>query len=211
MRALQRPVVPTCLEDYRHGENNWDDFSAEDKDLLRQALDQMQHGLCAYCESSLKTWHIEHFRARSTHPQLTFTWDNLFGSCLTPDHCGDYKDKKGKPYDPNELTHPCEQDPDDFLLFVPDGTVQPRQGLSPKHHQCAEETIRVFRLNQKDLCERRAGVIRSMLETEPDILQVLMESTDRDRAAFTQEFLATYAVGPHPTPIRHVIAALSDL
>ncbi|UDN34482.1 retron system putative HNH endonuclease [Proteus sp. NMG38-2] len=41
----------------------------------------MQKGFCAYCECSLKRKHIEHFRTRDSHTNLTFIWSNLFGSC----------------------------------------------------------------------------------------------------------------------------------
>lgn len=206
MQYLNRSAAPTCLAQYRHGQHNWDNITPQDKAAIRQSLELMQTGLCAYCEVALKVWHIEHFYTRDRYPQKTFDWGNLFASCNSEESCGDYKDKKGKPYQPQDLIHPCQHNPDTFLFFSRDGQVQPRINLSVADYQRAQETIRVFNLNLPDLCERRAEVVRNLLSMEPDILAVLTECTDDDRQLLIADFLQTYATGPHPTPIRHLLS-----
>jgi uncharacterized protein (TIGR02646 family) len=205
MQHLIRPAAPTCLAQYRHGQHNWDNISSQEKAAIRQSLEPMQRGLCAYCEAALKAWHIEHFYPRDRYPQRTFDWDNLFGSCNSAESCGGYKDQKGKPYQPHDLIHPCQHHPDSFLFFSQDGQVQPRVNLSATDYQRAQETIRVFNLNMPDLCERRAAVVQSLLSMEPDILSVLPECTDDERQLLVADFLQTYASGSHPTPIRHLL------
>lgn len=205
MQHLIRPVAPPCLTQYRHGQHNWDSISPQEKAAIRQSLEEMQTGLCAYCEVTLRAWHIEHFYTRDRYPQQTFDWGNLFGSCNSVESCGDYKDKKGKPYQPQDLIHPCQHHPDTFLFFSRTGDVSPRTNLSPADLKRAQETIRVFNLNSPDLCERRAAVVGSLLAMEPDILSVLPECTDEERHLLIEDFLQTYAIGPHPTPIRHLL------
>lgn len=205
MQRLNRPDPPTCLSDYQHGKHHWDDVPVEEKGILRKALAEMQNHRCAYCEAKLKFWHIEHFYTRHQYPQKTFDWDNLFGSCTSEEHCGDYKDKKGKPYQPADLIHPCQHSPDEFLFFAQDGTVRPRHGLSAAHRKRAEETIRVFNLDAPDLRKRRAQVIRDFEPIIQDIINFLSSLDDDERPLWIADFLQEYAIDAHPTPIRHLL------
>jgi hypothetical protein len=56
---------------------------------VKDALVNMFHGKCAYCESKITVvtyGAIEHFRPKSDYPDLTFEWSNLLLSC---DVCND--------------------------------------------------------------------------------------------------------------------------
>ncbi|NEX17772.1 MAG: TIGR02646 family protein [Halochromatium sp.] len=100
MHQLTRPSAPGCLRRYRYGRNTWCDVSPDEKTEIWRSLDLMQDYRCAYCEASLKTksgqpeGHIEHFRQRKHHPQGTFDWQNLFGSCNRQESCGKHKDRQ---------------------------------------------------------------------------------------------------------------------
>jgi uncharacterized protein (TIGR02646 family) len=51
---------------------------------VKDALVEMFHGKCAYCESKITVvtyGAIEHFRPKSIHVDLTFAWENLLLSC----------------------------------------------------------------------------------------------------------------------------------
>lgn len=59
-------------------------------DQVRMSLEQLFSGKCAYCETSLEGFDVEHFRPkggvaeRPDHPGyywLTYTWENLYPSC----------------------------------------------------------------------------------------------------------------------------------
>ena len=108
--------------------------------------------------------HIEHFRQRRSYPQGTFEWSNLFGSCNRMGTCGKAKDQCGT-YPPESLIKPDIDNPDDYFVFTPRGTVEPRAGLSPAQRHRASETIRIFALdgalNQIRLAEL-AGYLQTM-------------------------------------------------
>lgn len=208
MHPLQRPPCPACLASFRHGLHNWSKFHARAgaAQEVREALEAMQHGQCAYCEAPLNdSWHIEHFWPRGTYPQKTFDWNNLYGSCRGKDRCGTYKDQGGRPYEPSDLIDPCSDDPDDFLFFAVDGTVQPKEGLTPHALRRAEETIRVFNLNAPALRRQRQQTVRTLLSAEPDVLDVLAEFEPEDRWVWVQDLIDDYCAGCFPTPLRHLL------
>lgn len=130
MHRLDRdPQAPACLRGYQHGRDKWSMESptgAERGDIWTK-LDAMQGCRCAYCEAAISRGkcHIEHFRQRDRYPQGTFEWSNLFGSCDRESTCGTFKDRCGA-YPHADLIKPDVEDPDEFLVFDPQG------GHSPK-------------------------------------------------------------------------------
>lgn len=90
---------------------------------VKQALDTMFHGKCAYCESKIKHVsypHIEHYRPKSKYPHLTFEWTNLLlgcGICNSAEFKGDNfpEAEEGGPY-----IDPCVDDPDEHFDFLYD-------------------------------------------------------------------------------------------
>ena len=85
MQKLDRAIclAPACLGGYAHGVHTWDNVSSVHKGEIRAQLEAMQGRRCAYCEGDIDSLgqHIEHFRRKSLHPELTFVWGNLFWSC----------------------------------------------------------------------------------------------------------------------------------
>lgn len=148
MHRLHRNVqAPASLQRYHHGRDNWDTLTWEVRREIRAKLCDMQGGRCAYCEAeiSIDRSHIEHFRQRGRYPQGTFDWENFFGSCNRSDTCGDHKDKCG-PYNPSDLLKPDIDDPDEFLMFDPQGGIHPKAGLTAGNQHRAQETIRILNL-----------------------------------------------------------------
>ncbi|MEN8219853.1 MAG: hypothetical protein ABFS56_26590 [Pseudomonadota bacterium] len=96
----QRPDgLEAFFRQYPH-ERNWEEFrnyqaykNAHDEtayEELREALVEIQHGLCAYCETDLTEYknyppRIEHFCPKSFDKNGNFNWTlesiNLFGVC----------------------------------------------------------------------------------------------------------------------------------
>ena len=209
MHPIARVACPICLNRYQHGRDNWDTFHARPGDVqqVRQALETMQKGQCAYCEAALVDgrWHIEHLWPKSVHPQRTFEWDNLFASCMRRDSCGTHKDQGGRPYDPQDLVDPAQEDPDDFLFFAQDGTVQPRIGLNGRALRKADETIRVFNLNSPALRHQRAQVVKGLLAGEAGVVEMLADLGPEDRWAWIRDLIQDYCAGCFQAPVRHLL------
>jgi len=206
MRKLDRASIdaPPCLARYQHGRDNWDDVK-EDKQEIRTYLERLQSRSCAYCEGSLDELeqHIDHFRCKARFPKLTFDWSNLYWSCLHDDSCGWYKDNKSASYDPNVLIDPCQDDPDHYFRFYADGTIPIRGGLSMAEQQRAEETLRVFNLQNQRLNAMRQRAFETYQAIEPGILEALVEFEEYERQAFIEEEIARACTQPFSAVIRH--------
>ena len=67
--------------------SSWDDFRNHDRGEpyreLRNALENLQHGLCGYCEIALKSndRKIEHVIPRDLEPGQTFNHENMIACC----------------------------------------------------------------------------------------------------------------------------------
>jgi len=125
----------------------------------------MQGRRCAYCEGPMIAGnrHIEHFRQRRCYPEGTFDWNNLFGFCDRAGTCGRAKDQCGD-YPEGSLIKADIENPDDFLVFTPRGTVEPRVDLSAGDHLRASETIRILGLDGA-LNQIRRALLCGYLET----------------------------------------------
>jgi len=86
MREIKKGPPPSYLASYAK-ETDWGLLKEKATDLRRHLV-QEQQGLCAYCmrrieadPASPSVARIEHIQARSTHPLLTFSWNNLVACC----------------------------------------------------------------------------------------------------------------------------------
>lgn len=209
MRRLNRGAVaqPACLANYQHGQHKWDDLSPEDKEEIRQRLEQMQGRRCAYCEGSLDVlgWHIEHFRRKhAAHfPHLTFVWANLYWSCDQHDSCGHFKDNGAGAYNPNDLIDPCVDNPDAFFRFRADGTISIRHGLQAPDQHRARETLRVFNLDPQwgRLRQMRRAALVGYISMIDDAIGFTMGELQQ----LFEDELAVAESLPFSTAIRHVL------
>ncbi|WP_224788154.1 retron Ec78 anti-phage system effector HNH endonuclease PtuB [Pseudomonas fluorescens] len=167
MRKLQRGSGPGCLSLYQHGRHNWGCVTSEHRAEIWRDLNTMQGGRCAYCEAPINESdrHIEHFRQKGRDPRVTFEWENLFGSCNRHESCGKHKDRCA--YAPLVLIKPDCDDPDDYWVFVSDGTIRPRADLSTPQQSRAEESLRIFNLDARNgrLRHMRREAVRQYLDT----------------------------------------------
>lgn len=209
MHQLQRNAVPpTCLAKYRHGVNQWRELTASDKEEIWRELNTMQGERCAYCEGTLsKEKHIEHFRQRSRCPQLTFTWDNLFGSCNRSDSCGKHKDECQ--YLAVDLIKADIEDPERFLVFEVTGTVQTRANLSAVDRRKAEETIRILNLNAAALRQIRRVLLMQYTKTADTFAALAIEHGEAAVKRLLEEELDSTSLLPHATAIKHVLTRQS--
>lgn len=210
MHYLARNVVqhPECLGRYRHGRHQWCNVTQDDRQEILNALEAMQGRRCAYCECDLDQHgnHIEHFRQRGRFPQGTFEWNNLFWSCLRGDSCGKHKDSCGE-YDHSDVIKPDVEDPEQFFLFVYDGTITIRQTLTEEQRRRAEETLCVFNLNPHHgpLRQMRHAMISGYKKTAEDIQELAVLFPPDVWMPFFAEELAQTQDLPFCTAIKHVL------
>ncbi len=182
MHSFHRGREPIDFAKYKGW--SWNSFSkTPDHAILGDALYGVQDGYCAYCETHLDSkdkGHIEHLERRSEHHEKTFDWNNLFFSCLSSNSCGKYKDEHGIRFSRADIVDPSREKLTDFFTFNMMGKILAKDGVG-KHR--AEETIRVFNLNDPGLVQKRqsAGITVSRYfdktDTEKDeFLAFLAES-----------------------------------
>lgn len=218
MRQLKRGTPPSVLAKFKHGTHSWKDLDFSDREAIWVALNQMQSQLCAYCEVGLGVdKHIEHFCTRDRHPQLTFDWGNLLGSCGRRDTCGTYKDqgfkKTQRSYECADLVNPSIHDPDDFFIFRESGRVEPRRGLNEADAARAELTIDVLNLNQDAskqgyICGIRERALKAYKDKESGFLEGLLELPVDERSLYLEAELEATQSQPYGTIIRHFLRAL---
>jgi uncharacterized protein (TIGR02646 family) len=189
MHALDRNTVPipACLI-APPAEWDYSDLRGNEKEEIRTRLLELQRHRCAYCErrtgDQRDDGHIEHFRNQVEHIHLRLSWGNMFWSCNDEKTCGKHKDKCDRAtgpratFNPNHLIDPSQDDPNNFLLFVVDGTVRPRDGLDEENERRAKETLRVFQLadsaylrkSREDAVNPYVGAINSLLSAGADLV-----------------------------------------
>ncbi len=213
MHKLTRSEAPDCLSQYKHGRDKWSSVTDSHKGEIWQRLNQMQHQCCAYCECNIApiigNAHIEHFRQRASHlyPQGAFEWNNIFGSCNRLSSCGKYKDS-AVTYAYQDLIKMDEEDPEDLLLFLPDGSVTPRSNLSSNGRRRAEETIRIFNLNGA-LRQIRYNEIQGYQQTAEDLAFFREELSEEEWYSMLDDELEAIQQLPFSTAIKHLL--LSNL
>jgi uncharacterized protein (TIGR02646 family) len=218
MRRLNRQSVdvPSCLvnppEDRTYG-----NLRREQKAEIRQKLLHMQGNRCAYCErrtgKDAHDGHVEHFRSQATHPHRELEWCNLFWSCTDQHSCGKHKDDcnlvggtgRKRAFTIDDILDPSIDDPDEYLLFVHDGTVRPRGDLSPNEARRAEETLRVFNLDQSSfLQDSRADAVRPYITSVDALLSLGVEIVRK----YVQSQLPIIDEQPFSTAIKHYLGGL---
>ncbi|SDR63350.1 TIGR02646 family protein [Rhizobiales bacterium GAS113] len=195
MHALDRNTVPTppCLAAPLAG-RGYNHLRGGEKEEIRASLLDLQKHRCAYCErrtgEERDDGHIEHFRSQGGHHHLSLAWTNLFWSCNDEKTCGKHKDKCDRAsgpraaFDPNDLIDPCQDNPNNFLLFVYDGTVRPLEGLDAVDQRRAQETLRVFQLadsaylrkSREDAVKPYVGAIDSLLSAGVELVVRYVQS-----------------------------------
>ena len=213
MHQLDRSHVPfpACLGQYQHGRNNWNDLSDVDRQAIRAALEAMQGRRCAYCECRLDAHHgqhIEHCRQRGRSPQGPFDWHNLFWSCERNNSCGKHKDECGG-YNHDDLIKPDVEDPEQFFLFVSNGSIVLRAGLTAAQQHRAKETLRILNLDAQwgPLRHMRQRAARGYIRVVEDIMEMAaIHPPDIWQLLLEQELDQSRSL-PFCTAIKHVLAS----
>jgi len=180
MRRIEKRAEPACLEDLRQTPGaDWSSVGGAQKQEMRKAAWDEQHGLCAYCmsrlpEPSAQTMKIEHYHARSVKKEHWFVWDNLLGVCLGDIgiesggdryHCDTYRGQL--PKEKQDLhVHPAQFPPDAGKRFscTKAGELIPAKNLDDQTKACVQSTIDKLNLNIWRLKNNRKRVLFALQE-----------------------------------------------
>lgn len=132
---------------------------------IKNALVEMFHGKCAYCESAITHidyGHIEHFKPKSTaaYYELAVDWSNLLlacGRCNGAEHKGmkfPLKNEGGP------LVNPTEEEPSQHLAFDFDVKLRLANVLGVSGR--GEVTRRLLGLNRPELVRRRSDFVKKL-------------------------------------------------
>lgn len=203
------------MSSFLHGRDNWGDVSRSQKTQIWVSLTAMQGHRCAYCECDIENSdrHIEHFIQKGRVPSETFNWRNLFGSCCISDTCGDLKDRVGA-YNHAHVIKPDIDDPDDFLLFVSDGTIKPLDGLTADQEEKAKTTLRIMGLHHQNgqLRNMRKVAVLGYIQTAECFGELAAEDPGND-LGWREELdveLSKVVDLPFSTAIRHMFQSYVD-
>lgn len=217
MHKLDRAKVPVpaCLVTPARG-RAYTDLHGPEKEEIRKTLLDLQGARCAYCERrtgvARDDGHIEHFVGQAKEKQRSLEWTNLFWSCNDEKTCGKHKDKCNftsgpqARFRPEDLLQPSIDDPEGFLLFVPDGTIRPRPGLSKEDERRAEETLRVFQLAAPHLRTSREDAILPYVRA----LDALRAAGPDHLVAYVQRELGELDTTPFGTAIKQLLDSVTS-
>ena len=159
---------------------------------IKEALVEMFHGKCAYCESKITHidyGHIEHFKPKSfpAYRALTFEWTNLFLACGI---CNGSEQKGTKFPSASEggpIINPCEDEPTDHFEFVYDPTSRLATIIGKTTR--GETTEKLLGLNRHELRRHRSNQVRKLMflkkaaQTDPEAETILQEA-QQDNAEY---------------------------
>lgn len=220
MHRLDRNSVtaPACITPH-DAARQYSNLRGPQKTEIRTALLTMQQNRCAYCERRTGTGendgHIEHFRRQVDCPDRTTDWRNLFWSCSDPNFCGKHKDTcdvvgstgKCRPVNMDDIIDPSTDDPDHFLHFISDGSIQQRPNLTPDEQRRYVETLRVFQLADAPfLVDSRKDAVKPYIDALSDLLSCGPETV----RAYVARQLTRINHVPFETAIRHFLISYAS-
>ena len=146
----------------KHKIINWDSFTTEIKQVLKQyLLKEQENSCCPYCEIeiSLENSQIEHIKPKNKFPKLLTEYDNLLACCLESKRCGNSKANKW-----DELfINPITENPEDYFKYdIKTGKIISIFKDGEKYEK-VKYTINLLNLNDNRLCNIRRKYILEFL------------------------------------------------
>jgi uncharacterized protein (TIGR02646 family) len=117
--------------------------------LLIQPLKDMTNNHCSFCDGypmgNMSQDTIEHFRPKEKYPKLSFCWSNLFLACnVCQEKFNNYSKLLLKP---DSLNYEFNKY---FIVDYKTGKIKANPVSSKIDQDKAEETIKLYKLNDKD-------------------------------------------------------------
>ena len=144
LEQIRANYTPRWVLHYRDGngprpsDSRWKGFYNDLKEIFG--------GLCVYCEERHKG-EIDHFRPKSLHPELVYSWSNWLFTCRSCNNA------KGDKWPPGGYVDPCARSraawPEQYFTFDTEtGEILPKGGLSPRRRLKALRMIEDLGLNE---------------------------------------------------------------
>lgn len=168
MRRINKGVPFDDFVKYldKHKPSKWEELNGELRYNMRlHILLYEQDCLCGYSEIPLDaentSSHIDHFVKRDYDHSKTFDWDNLVVSAIDEDYGGKYKDNtyKIKQNEYAQIFNPTKDDMGQYIEYLRDGRIAPRDGIQDAINDKILKTIEVFNLNCRSLKNRRKQLL----------------------------------------------------
>lgn len=158
------------------------------KTAVKAALNQDQHGLCAYCEQHLTpdSGQIDHIKPKggaNAHAHLCFTYTNYAHGCINCKTCGQKKKNGLLPIEPGPG---CNRE----WTLSTDGTIEPVVNLTNARRHAVRQTRDMLGLNvDSNLVDERKRWLAQTI--------VILKQAPTDIQAFLQT-----------APFRHILATV---
>ena len=168
MRRINKGVPFDDFVKYlnKHKPSKWEELNGELRYNMRlHILLYEQDCLCGYSEIPLDaentSSHIDHFVKRDYDHSKIFDWDNLVVSAIDEDYGGKYKDNtyKIKQNEYAQVFNPTKDDMGQYIEYLRDGRIAPRDGIQDAINDKILKTIEVFNLNCRSLKNRRKQLL----------------------------------------------------
>lgn len=156
--------TPRWIGHYRNGvgsrptDSRWRDF--------REDLGQRFHLQCGYCESICRG-QVDHFRPKSTFPELVYEWSNWIFSCSDCNQAKSDKWPKQGYVDPCAASESCR--PESYFTFNTEtGEIMPLDDLDRARYEKATKMIDDLNLNGDQHMKRRGRLLKALAAIMPD-------------------------------------------
>ncbi|MBQ2886983.1 MAG: TIGR02646 family protein [Alphaproteobacteria bacterium] len=168
MRRINKGVPFDDFVKYldKHKPSKWEELNGELRYNMRlHILLYEQDCLCGYSEIPLDaentSSHIDHFVKCDYDHSKIFDWDNLVVSAMDEDYGGKYKDNtyKIKQNEYAQIFNPTKDDMGQYIEYLRDGRIAPRDGIQDAINDKILKTIEVFNLNCRSLKNRRKQLL----------------------------------------------------
>ena len=168
MRRINKGVPFDDFVKYldKHKPSKWEELNGELRYNMRlHILLYEQDCLCGYSEIPLDaentSSHIDHFVKCDYDHSKIFDWDNLVVSAIDEDYGGKYKDNtyKIKQNEYAQIFNPTKDDMGQYIEYLRDGRIAPRDGIQDAINDKILKTIEVFNLNCRSLKNRRKQLL----------------------------------------------------
>ena len=127
--------------------------------------------------------------------------------------CGKHKDEckivggtgKCRTFNVQDILDPCVDDPDHFMTFIEDGSIQERHGLTADEQRRHAETLRVFQLaDAAFLVDSRRDAVKPYIDA---VNELKSDGPERVRAYIARQLVHISGV-PFETAIRHFLESV---
>ena len=142
----------------RPTDSRWRDFRGD--------LGQRFHLQCGYCESICRG-QVDHFRPKSTFPELVYEWSNWIFSCSACNQAKGDKWPEVGYVDPCVVSEPCR--PENYFTFDTEtGEIIPLDDLDQARDEKAITMIDDLNLNGDHHMRRRERLLKALAAIMPD-------------------------------------------